>query len=415
MKLESCKRLECGKSETPENTIAFLEEAIWNKHEYRYIEQKVDEHLYWSALFVDDLEFRSMGKGISPIMSKAGALAEAAEWLTARELGMLPGFVEGRQEEMDNPLKIEDMLTHVSSLTPESLEFIKSSDAGRYWVDGYSLRDDRPVKVPVEFLRRIAGPSGMASGNHKEEAMEHAMCEIFERRAHITVLRNRMVMPTVDPDTIENDLLQEHMEFIRSKGIEVTLKDLSFGGELPCIGAYFKDTNIPDEYQFHHFFKVGSAFNREEALIRCFTEYVQGRKKDEFIENTKSEQDRVLNQDFRNVKCIDERDDNFMSAFMFGMAPHRDLGYMYEGDVVPFDPGIRYDDMLDDVKHCMRLFDKLGKDTVIVDFTDPQIGFPVIQVIVPSYSDVLPYHPANSDILFNTWSRSKALKSYRKM
>lgn len=412
MKLESCKRLECGKSETPEDTIARLEPAIWNLHEYRYIEQKVDEHLYWSALFVDEIGFRSMGKGIAPIYSKAGALAEAAEWLTSRELGMLPGYVTGHQDEMTNPVPIEDFLSHVSSASPEVIERIKADDVAQHWVDGYSLRDDRPVKVPIEFVRRICGPSGLASGNHKEEAMEHAMCEVFERRAHITVLRNKMVMPTVDASTIENPIVREHIAFIESKGIEVILKDLSFGGELPCIGAYFCDHNIPEEYQFHHFFKVGSSFNREEALTRCFTEYVQGRKKDEFIKNDKAEQDRVLLHDFRNMKCIGDDEDNFMSAFMFGMVSHKNVDYMREGEIVPFDKGVRYDDYLEDVQRCTGLFSKLGKDTVIVDFTDPNVGFPVIQVIVPAYSDVLPYHPADSDILFNTWTRSRAMKSY---
>ena len=49
---------------------------------------------------------------------------------------------------------------------------------------------------------------------------------------------------------------------------------------------------------------------------------------------------------------------------------------------------------------------------MVVDFTDPKIGFPVAQVIVPGYSDVLPYHPASSDVLWRGWTREDVLCSY---
>ena len=40
------------------------------------------------------------------------------------------------------------------------------------------------------------------------------------------------------------------------------------------------------------------------------------------------------------------------------------------------------------------------------------IGFPVAQVIIPGYSDVLPYHPAHSHGLFRRWTRTEVLQSY---
>ncbi|MCP4197877.1 MAG: ornithine carbamoyltransferase subunit F, partial [Proteobacteria bacterium] len=39
------------------------------------------------------MDFRSMGKGITPLYSRAGALAEGAEWLTSRSVEELPGYV----------------------------------------------------------------------------------------------------------------------------------------------------------------------------------------------------------------------------------------------------------------------------------------------------------------------------------
>ncbi|MBN2302029.1 MAG: YcaO-like family protein, partial [Lentisphaerae bacterium] len=400
MNLKNCPKLKCGKAETPENTVAYLHNAISAIHNYTYLEQKVADHLYWSAMFIDDLDFRAMGKGISPIMCRAGALAEGAEWLTSREAQTLPGYTTAHQDDLGNVLGIEELLSHIGTLTASDLKRIKNSDCAQYWADGYSLINGRTIKVPIEYVRRISGPSGLAAGNAREEAIEHALCEIFERRAHITTLRYRLTMPTIDVNSIQNDIVQEQLDFIRSKNIEVYLKDLSFGGELPCVGAYFKDRNIPENFQFHHFFKVGSAFDREEALIRCFTEYVQGRKLDEFIKGQKEEQTRVLKDDFRALQCMPDDGDNFLSSFMFGMVPYADAEFMQQGEVVAFDKGIRYNDFLDDINKALEILKRLAKDCIVVDFTDPEIGFPVIQVIVPGYSDVLPYYPSNSTVLF---------------
>jgi YcaO-like protein with predicted kinase domain len=414
MKLVSRRKIAFGKCEKPENTVKRLEAVIGGLHEYRYVERKVSDRLYWSALFVDELGFRSMGKGISPILCKAGALAEAAEWLTSRDVGTLPGYVAAYQEDVKNAVTIEDLLSHVSTATPQVIGRIKNADDSLHWVDGYSLMSNKTVKVPIEFVRRISGPSGVAAGNYLEEAIVHGTNEVFERRALIAVLKNKLVVPTIDIKTIKNRIIREQIDFIKSKGIEVYIKDVSFGGELPCIGAYFLDPHIPEDYQFHHFFKVGTSFSREDALIRAFTEYVQGRRANEFIKGRKSEQARVLKHDFRALKCTPDNGDNFLSAFMFGFVPYTHAGFLKEGELVPFDKGDCFEDCLDDIRKAKSIFKKLGKDYIVVDWTDPKIGFPVIQVIVPGYSDVLPYHPASSRVLFERISREDILKSYDK-
>ena len=97
---------------------------------------------------------------------------------------------------------------------------------------------------------------------------------------------------------------------------------------------------------------------------------------------------------------------------MFGMLPYRDADFLREGEVIPFDPEPGHDDCLDDIAHAGAICDTLGKDLVVVDLTDPQIGFPVVQVIIPGYSDVLPYHPADSQGLFRRWTRDEVLGAY---
>ena len=417
MKLQSRTKIAHDRCVDPEETIARLEALIAPHHDFWIHEETVAEHLHWTAMFIEGLDFRSMGKGITPAFSKAGALAEGAEWLTARATGELPGYTGARQRDLAQPfLPIEELLRHVATATPAVLARIGALDAAYHWVDAYSLCQERNMKVPLEYARIISGPNGKATGNSIEEAIVHGTLEIFERRAHITVLRNRLVMPTIDPGTITHPVLREQMAFIRRMGVEMTIKDLSFGGVLPCVGVYFRDPAIPADYQFHHFFKVGSAFDREEALLRTFTEFAQGRRQHEFLDAAAPDYPerlaRLLDHDFRRIPTTGQDCDNFLSSFMFGFVPYRCADFLQQGEIVPFDRGVAYRDCLDDIAHARRICETLGKDYLVVDLSDPAFGFPVAQVIIPGYSDVLPYHPAHSEGLFRQWTRSEVLASY---
>ncbi len=97
---------------------------------------------------------------------------------------------------------------------------------------------------------------------------------------------------------------------------------------------------------------------------------------------------------------------------MFGMVPYREAEFLREGEVLPFVPDPGYVDCLDDIAHALRICETLGKDCVVVDLTDPEIGFPVVRVVIPGYSDVLPFHPAGSPGLFRGWTRREVLEVF---
>lgn len=417
MNLQSRRKIAHGRCVEPAETIARLDALIRPRHDYWLHHEKVAEHFHWTAMFIDGLDFRAMGKGTESSFSEAGALAEGAEWLTARPVGELPGYVGAREREVSDALPIEQLISHIATATPPVLDRIRALDEAYHWVDAHSLLSGLRVKVPIEYVRLINGPNGKATGNFLEEAIVHATNEIFERRAHITVLRQRLIVPTIDLATIAHPVLREQIAFLQSKGIKIRLKDLSFGGVLPCLGAYFVDPSIPEDYQFRHFFKVGASFDHEEALLRIFTEYTQGRRAHEWITGTAVERAAqlatLLADDFRQLRTQPAEADNFLSAFMFGFVPYRDAAFLREGPLAPFAPGPQYRDCLDDIAHARRICELLGKDYLVVDLTDPSLGFPVAQVIIPGYSDVLPYHPASSQGLFQRWTRSEVLAAYR--
>jgi ribosomal protein S12 methylthiotransferase accessory factor YcaO len=97
---------------------------------------------------------------------------------------------------------------------------------------------------------------------------------------------------------------------------------------------------------------------------------------------------------------------------MFGFVPYRNADFLRQGELVPFEKGEPHADCLEDIAHAREICETLGKDLIVVDLTDPEFGFPVAQVIIPGYSDVLPFHPVESNGLFQRWTRTEVLNSY---
>ena len=89
----------------PTETIARLEDFVGSHHDFWIHEESVSPDLHWAAMFLEGLEFRSMGKGTTLKAARAGALAEGAEWLASRATGDLPGYTWGRQEDFPNALR----------------------------------------------------------------------------------------------------------------------------------------------------------------------------------------------------------------------------------------------------------------------------------------------------------------------
>jgi len=387
--------------------VARLEAALGATHPCRYVEEKVTDTLYWGALLVDELDFPPMGKGASPTLCKASALAEGAEWLALRRRRELAGCVSAHQDDVTNPLRIEELLTHVATATPRVLTRIKTLEHARRWVDGYSLIREQDLKVPLEYVHGISGTNGLAAGNCLEEAIVQGANEIFERRAAITVVKNRMVVPTLAIETIANPILRDQLDFLRGQDTDVCVKDFSFGGALPCVGVYFINRRIPADLQAHHVLKAAASFDREAALMSCLTEYAQvcqlGRRQEAGL------------RDYEQLLCQPDGADNFLALFWFGYVPYPRADFLTDGPVIPFDPGTRFNDCLEDIEQARRICRLLGKDFVVVDLTEPGVDFPVVQVVIPGYSDILPFHPASSPVLFKGWTRDLTMGTYKTM
>ena len=401
MKLEPCPIVGNGKCAAPADTVRRLEAALGAVYRYRYEPDQTAEFLHWGTVVIEDLDFECMGKGISPLLCQASALAETVERLAVRDLTRLPGYVHAHQRDLAQPLRIEDLLVHVATATPPVIARIQAGDLAQHWVDAESLLTGRTLQVPLAYLHGISGTNGLAAGNRIEEAIVQATLEVFERRAAITVLRQKLVMPTFDPATVQHPVLRQQMDALRDLNVELVLKDFSFGGVWPCVGVYFVNRNVPPELQYHHQLKVGAAFDREEALMRAFTEFAQGRRRQDPRGPVAGE--------YQRLQCLGADTDHFLTLFKFGFISYPEADFLKAGDVVPFKRGGTPADCLDEIEQARTIFRLMGVDYLAAELTDPRVGFPVVQVIVPGYSDILPYHPHSSQVLFRGWTRDDIL------
>jgi len=417
MEFQNCVRNEYGKCDVPSNTINRIKDGLRKLDlDVGYLAFRVSDSIYWGRVWIDSIRIVCVGKGITPELAEASAYAELAERLSAglfypvfeeqvrfnapalyneetnRFLNYewMEGYVHAHQDDLENPLRIEDLLANESHLTDKDIEDIKNSRMARHWVDGFSIIREGTVKVPVNFIAYIHGSNGMAAGNTVEEAIIQASCEIFERHAQIQIVKPEKIVPSIDLDSVDNAVIKDMIRFYQGKNVDVIIKDLSLDGLLPATGVLFINNNLRPDRLEYRILIPGVSFNRDEGLTRCFTESMQGR---ETLLACRPQLDRpVVHRSqvpdyYMLMKCgICLKDTSFLEQGELRTYKHTEIK-----DVLG---------EIEEIKRICKLFDS---DCIILDHTHPILDFPVVRVIIPRVSDFLPF--LRQDILVSEATR----------
>jgi ribosomal protein S12 methylthiotransferase accessory factor len=406
MKFFNHRRNEFGKTDTPENTLAKIA-AGFDQLGYtiHYHPFAVAEHIHWSLIRIDALNLQCQGKGLSPVLAKASAHAELVERfsgglffqafeervrfnmpaLYGREVNRflnyewLDGYVNCHQNDLNQDhLSIESLLQGQSHLHPTEIETLKNSRMAHHWVDGYSLLQDKALKVPLNFVAYINASNGMAAGNTLEEAMIQAACEVFERHTQIQIIGPGVSVPTIDQGTLENERLRAMIAFYENENVEVVLKDLSMDGRFPSVGALFINHNLRPGRLEHKILVPGVAFNLDEALSRCLTEIMQGRNT---LKVPSPELDRPI--------AHQARVENLYLLFKCCIS-RKDISFLEQGATVAY-RNMRSKDIFAEIAAVKAICRALATDLIVVNLTHPVLQFPVVRVILPGISDFLPF------------------------
>jgi YcaO-like protein with predicted kinase domain len=319
----------------------------------------------------------SQGKGLTLAAAKASAVMEALELYHA--------------ERVHRPLLFASEMELCRSQTLIATDGLPRAKGGRYhpgypllWVEGHCLLDDVPTWVPFELVHTNAcdpappgsgcfacTSNGLASGNHRLEAVSHALCEVIERDA-TTLWRAlppaRRQATRVDPSTIDDpdclDLLRRFDRF----GIEVLVWETTSDIGIPAfLCTIFERTTDPARMVYNSN-GMGCHPSKPIALARALTEAAQSR-----LTLIAGSRDDVFDDQYQ----IPPNGAEILSTLKAAQASPTPRSYR---DI----PSYEHASFADDVAWVLGRLRAVGIcSAVCVDLTRPELGIPVVRVVVP--------------------------------
>lgn len=323
------------------------------------------------------------GKGTTRSAAHAGALMEAVERYSA-ECCDLPVRVATAAE-----LRASGPVVDPAGLVVPPVAGY-DPDRPLEWVTGTDLLSGEPTAVPLGAVVcpyepppglpvvHAAHTNGLASGNTREEALCHALCELVERDAAALAdavldlapaaarllgtaeaLRPPTQFPLVDLETLPRRALVLVRRLERA-GLRVYLRDVTCTAGVPALSCAIVEPHPGGEYLAHG--GAGAHPDARVAVCRALTEAAQSRVG--HIQGGREDLPGMVGPPR-----------SFEPAEVFGRGP-----------VVPFGalPSRENAGIDDDVRDVLRGLRRDGFGQVVaLDLTRPEVGVPVVRVVVP--------------------------------
>ncbi|MCG7843875.1 MAG: YcaO-related McrA-glycine thioamidation protein [Methanomassiliicoccales archaeon] len=310
------------------------------------------------------------GKGASREQARVSAIMEGMERYSAE-----PRDEKVRRDMMDNMMSSENALDPRALILPQMIN-LHVHNQPIAWVKGYDLMEGEEIWVPsaavyhpytsqkdLQLFR--SNTNGLASGNNLEEAVLHGMCEVIERDAwSICEARRRPRGEIVVEDGCP--VVSELLERFRCQGVEVHLKDLTSDVGIPTIAAAADDVRMKDPALLN--LGVGTHLSPRVAAIRALTEVAQSRctqihgaRED----TTKADLNRAVG--YERMKRL--------NAMYFSPSAEVRMSDFPEYDTK---------DILEDIEVVLdHLLDRGFERVIAVELTRPELGIPVVRMIIP--------------------------------
>jgi thioglycine synthase len=375
--LQKCPKvyiLETHRSRAPESTLQFIEntkELVGIKS----LRNVTDLDRIGLPVFTcdrirpDGSKTSHTGKGISNTQALVSLMMEAIErYCSEFRDEYVDGLVRGSYEGLRGAFHI---LNPQELILPDFSDFHR--EAVLHWVWGFDLNARKEILVPASavyhpFSLDETGTvrthtNGLASGNTLEEAIFHGMTEVIERDAwSIAKFNDEMNAALVVEDGSEHRFILDLIRKFEDAAVEVTARDLTTDIGVPVIAAFSQDGVYPNLMPFDGF---GAHLDPRVAMARALLELATTRAF--FI------QKHGIGGLQENVPYYYSEAD--LEDPRFYAHEWRRLGEMQS----------RYStDILDDVHTLLNKLEMHGlKQTVVVDLTRPDVGIPVVRVIIP--------------------------------
>jgi ribosomal protein S12 methylthiotransferase accessory factor len=329
------------------------------------------------------------GKGLTRAAAHAGALMEAIERYSG-ELCDLPVHYCTRDEmEREGPTVDPE-----SIIIPRTMEF--TPELRLEWVEGFDLVSGHTMYLPLNAVvfpyeppagRPVlydSGTNGLASGNTLEEALCHALCEVIERDASavsdaltdlapaVTRALSRMGLAAPDDrppadsrfPLIDLESLPRRAKVLvrrlQRAGIVVHLRDITSTADVATFDCVIVDRGLGGPPLAAG--GTGTHPDARVAVTRALTEAAQSRIG--YIQGGREDLVRIARA-----------------------SPAVDPDKLYGGETVrPFSSvsSTEHANIDDDIRLLLdRLRDEGFREVIAVNLTRPEVGVPVVRVVIP--------------------------------
>ncbi|WPB82104.1 YcaO-like family protein [Archangium violaceum] len=320
----------------------------------------------------------SQGKGSDLAAARASGLMEAIELYHAEHITLplkLATF---------NELRFTHRMADVTALPALSV----SQFHGHFrtlWIEGRDLFDQGSTWVPYEMVHMdytlplpsgsgsfLMSSSGLASGNHPLEAVNHALCELIERDA-TTLFRfsseEAQRRLRVDPSTVDDPGCQSLLERYARAGVEVGIWEITSDVGVAAFSCIIVDSDPDPHRPIGPMGGMGCHPCRAVALSRALTEAAQSR-----LTVITGARDDVRHMGPQGAEAELEAARRMRDTLVAEPRTHRFQ------DAPDFQGGTLEED------HAFllgRLRAAGLVKAVVVDLTQPHFGIPVVRVLVP--------------------------------
>jgi len=322
----------------------------------------------------------SQGKGVTLAAAKASGLMEAVEvWHAER---IVKPLKLASFEEMRGEHPVADV-----AALPRAAHGRFTAELPLLWIEGEDLLRGAPAWVPLELVSTNytlplppgtgyfqANTNGLASGNHRLEAISHGLCEVVERDA-TTLWKHRSraarAQRALDPASIDDPACTAVLAQLAAADLQVqtwdTTTDLGIASFVCLVMGEDADDADPE-------FGAGCHPVRSIALLRALTEAAQARNtyiaaaRDDYSAELYSAASRARRR-------------AFCRQLMASTAPRRAFAEV---------PSFESPSIEGDLRWMLARLRAAGIDqVVVVDLAREAIGIPVVRVVVPGLEGMM--------------------------
>ena len=360
-------------------------------------------HVYWAGsnfalrskalrTLQHSLRAKSAGKGSTPQQSEASAMCEAIERYCCAFHGdeirrrssytMLESAGESAALHPNDVQLFSDwQLEHSAKINARGhpLNHVPSRfdpQAEIDWSPVWSLTHQRHRYLPTAILYAApperqgvdlkADTNGCAAGNTLEEAILQGFFELIERDAFAIWWYNRLVLPRVDLASLDDSYLADASEHYARFNRELWVLDVTSDLDVPAFVAVSRRTDKKEE---DIIYGAGAHSDPRIAALRAVCEMNQFLDWVEGPGGGNHEMDGPLFQKWwKNARIEDNP----------WLAP--DVGPARSASEYPLPETA---DLKEEVERCQALVEAKGLEFLVLDQTRPDIGMPVVRVIVP--------------------------------